>query len=70
VKLAAHLVARLPGHEHIQQQHVGHSRIDLRDGSRAVRCGDDLGSSMNEKVAEQAQIRGLVVEDEHEPGVR
>ena len=27
-------------------------------------------SSMNEKVAEQAQIRGLVVDDEHEPGVR
>jgi len=25
---------------------------------------------MNEKVAEQAQIRGLVVDDEHEPGVR
>jgi len=25
---------------------------------------------MNEKIAEQAQIRGLVVDDEHEPGVR
>jgi len=25
---------------------------------------------MNEKVAEQAQIRGLVVDDEHEPRVR